>query len=402
MRWMVWLVVAFAVAVGAALLMHFNHGNVAVLWPPYRVELSVNLALVLLALVFAVLHLALVAMARAKALPQRVRDYRARRAQDQAVTALRDGVLAFFEGRLGRAERFAQDAQASPATRSAAALVAARSAHRMQEIERRDRWLETARDDAVAANALLMTQAELAVEDRRTQEAIDLVERLHARGARHIVSMRTALRAYEQAGRWADVLHTLRLVEKRDALHPAALRRLRAKAFDALVADRAGDAAGLRELWRSMRPEERLLPELASRIAGQLAAAGALDDARRIVEPALDAGYDERLAAAYGALGGLPLRDRLERLEGWRRRYGDETGLLLALGNVCTAEKLWGKAEEYLRLAAQRDPSVAACAALGELYESLDRSADAAQAFREAARLAVASAGTPPQGEPGG
>lgn len=400
MRWMVWLVVAFAVAVGAALLMHFNHGNVAVLWPPYRIELSVNLALVLLALAFGLLHLTLVAMARAKALPQRVRDYRSRRAQEQAVASLRDGVLAFFEGRLGRAERFAQAAQANPSTRSAAALVAARSAHRMQETARRDRWLEAAQGDPAAENALLMTQAELAVEDRRTPEALALLERLHARGARHILSLRTALRAYEQAGRWADVLHTLRLVEKRDALHPAAVRRLRSKAFDALVGDRAGDGPGLRDLWRTMRPEERQLPELASRIAVELAAAGAVDDARRIVEQSLDAGYDERLAVVYARLGGLPLRDRLERLETWRQRYGDEAGLLLALGGVCSAEKLWGKAEEYLRLAVQREPSVAACAALGELYEALGRPQEAADAFREAARRALAAppAATEPTG----
>lgn len=389
MRWMVWLLVAFAAAVGLSLLMRFNHGNVAVLWPPYRVEISVNLALVLLAVGFGVLHLLLVGTGRALRLPQRVRDYRARRQQDQAVSALRDSVLAFFEGRLARVEKFAQTAQAHPSTAGPAALIAARSAQRMQEHERRDRWLEVAQGDAGAANALLMTQAELAVEDRRTQEAIEIVERLHERGARHIVSLRTALRAYEQAERWDDVLRTLRLVEKRDALHPAAVRRLRDKAFAALVANKAGDAGALRELWRSLRGEERALPELAAQTAGALADAGALDDARRIVEQAMDAAFAEPLAIAYTRIGGLPLRDRLERLEGWRRRYGDEPALLLALGRVCASEKLWGKAEEYLKLAVRRQPTVSAHAALGGLYEALDRGAEAAEQYRAAARLAV-------------
>ena len=389
MRWMVWLLVAFAAAVGLALLMRFNHGNVAILWPPYRIEVSVNLALVVLAATFAALHLVLIGTARALGLPQRVRDYRARRQHDAAVGALRDSVLAFFEGRLARVERFAQAAQSNATTAGPAALIAARSAQRMQEIARRDRWLRDAQADPGTANALLMTQAELAVEDRRTGEAIEIVEKLHEKGARHIVSLRTALRAYEQAERWDDVLRTLRLVEKRDALHPAAVRRLRDRAYGELVARKQGDAPALRELWRSLRADERALPELAAQTALALADAGGTDDARRIVEQVLDAGYDEAPAAAYARIGGLPLRDRLERLEGWRRRYGDEPGLLLALGRVCAAEKLWGKAEDYLKLALRGRATVGGHAALAELYESLGRADEAAEQFRAAARLAV-------------
>jgi HemY protein len=141
----------------------------------------------------------LIGTSRALALPQRVRDYRARRQQEQAGAALRDSILAFFEGRLGRVERFARAAQSHPSTAGPAALIAARSAQRLHEVERRDRWLQDAAADPGTANALLMTQAELAVEDRRTQDAVEIVERLQERGARHIVSLRTALRAYEQA-----------------------------------------------------------------------------------------------------------------------------------------------------------------------------------------------------------
>jgi HemY protein len=130
MRWLVWLLLAFAVAVGLSLLLRFNQGNVAIMWPPYRIDISVNLALALLAAGFVVLHLVMVAAARALGLPQRVRDYRTRRQQDQAGAALRDTLLAYFEGRMGRAERFARNAQASRDTAAPAALIAARAAHR--------------------------------------------------------------------------------------------------------------------------------------------------------------------------------------------------------------------------------------------------------------------------------
>lgn len=389
MRWVVWLLVAFATAVAAALLLKFNHGNVAILWPPYRIELSVNAALLLLAVGFLVLHGLLVAVGRALRMPGRVREYRARRQAEQAVGALRDGVLSYFEGRLARVDKAAQAAQAHPATAAPAALVAARAAQRMKESDRRDRWLEAAAGDAAAGGALLMTRAELAVDDQRPHEAIECVEQFHQRGARHIVSLRTALRAYEQAGRWDDVVRTLRLLDRRDALHPAAAQRLRARAHGEQLAARAGDAIAIRTLWRSLRADERALPEVAAATARALAAAGAADDGRPILEQALDAAYDERLVDAYGAIGGGPLRDRLERLEGWRRRYGDEPRLMLALGRVCMGERLWGKAEAYLVHAAGLRPSLEAHLALGELYDALGRDAEAAEQHRRAARLAA-------------
>lgn len=388
MRWVVWLLVAFAMAVGLALLMRFNQGNVAVLWPPYRIDISVNLALALLAAGFTLLHLILVGTARALGLPQRVREYRLRRQQEQAVSALRDSVLAFFEGRLGRAERFARGAQGSALTAGPASLIAARAAHRMNERERRDQWLKDASTDTGATQAVLMSQAELAVDDRRTPEAIELIDQIKAKGARHVVSLRTALRAYEQADRWEDVLHTLRLVEKRDAMHPAATTRLRVKAVAELLRRQAGDATGIRALWRSLKVDERAIPALAHQVADALASAGGTEEARKILEQSLDAGFDAGSVLSYAALQGLPFRDRLDRLEAWRSRHGDEPALLLALGRLCAAERLWGKAEDYLLMSLRRQPSVQAHVALAELLETLDRQAEAGEQFRAAARLA--------------
>jgi HemY protein len=125
-------------------------------------------------------------------------------------------------------------------------------------------------------------------------------------------------------------------------------------------------------------------------VALALARAGATDEARRIVEQAMDVGYSDPLMQAYASMEAIAGRDRLERIEGWRDRYGDEPQLLLALGRTCAAEKLWGKAEEYLKRLVRTEPSPAAHAALADLYESTGRSEEAAAAYRIAARLATA------------
>lgn len=392
MRWVAWLLLAFAAAVGMSILMRFNHGNIAILWPPYRIEMSANMGIALIAIGFVVLHLVLVGAKKALALPQRVREYRARRQYEKSTLALRDSLLAFFEGRLSRVEKLARVAQNSTATAAPAALIAARSAQRMQDFERRDRWLTNASNDPAARNAVLMTQAELAVEERQPGEAISIIERLHERGPREIATMGTALRAYEQAERWDKVLPTLRLLEQKKALPAGAIRRLRVKAVAQLLVPREGDPAAIRELWRSLKADEQTLPEIVSLVVDALAKSGAPDDAKRIAESALDAAYSESVMAAYGRLNEVSVRDRLQRVETWRTRYGDEPQLMLTLGRLCSREGVWGKAEEYLKLAVDRQPSVTTHVALAELYDAVDRPDEAARQYRMAGRLALGEA----------
>ena len=64
MRWVFSLLLIFALAVALALFVEFNHGNVAIFWPPYRVDISVNMAVLGLIVGFLLLHLLLIATAK--------------------------------------------------------------------------------------------------------------------------------------------------------------------------------------------------------------------------------------------------------------------------------------------------------------------------------------------------
>ncbi len=391
MRWLVWALVVFAGAVGLALLLRFNDGNVAVLWPPWRIDVSVNLALALAVLGFVALHLAINGLTRALQLPQKVREYRQRRQERAASLALRDAVLAFFEGRLARAERFARLAESSETARATAALVAARAAHRMQERDRRDEWLRSAAQAPEASGAVLMLQAEMAVEDRRTPEAIELLDAIKARGARHIVALRTDLRAREQAEQWDEMLRVLRLIEHRDALHPSAVRKLRQTAVSGLIAQCGRELSALRGVLRNLRPDERQDPGLATVLAQALLDAQAPEEARRLLEPLIDQEPQAPCLAVWTLSCHGRERESIERLQAWRQRHGDLPELSLALGQVCIMARLWGKAEEALHDAERKQSSTRVALALAELYETLERPEEAYRYFRQAARSAVSN-----------
>lgn len=393
LRSAIWLLLAFAGAVILALVLQSNHGNVAILWPPYRIELSSNMALVLAVLAFFVIHVVLLAIGKALGLPQRIRHYRERRREQRSSRALQGAVLALFEGRFERAEKLAATAASTSDEGTdavaAASLLAARSAHRLGASQRRDDWVRQAGSTGQSQAATLMVQAEFALDDRQPDRALDAVDRMTAGGAQQLIALETALGAYRQSGRWDRVLDTVRQLTRRGRMTSIEADALRLTAYQKLLAPREGDAKAIRELWKSMKAEERKLTELAAPTVAALARAAAPDDARRIALTVLDAGYDEATVEAYGAMEALPPRQRLEQLERWRARHGDKPKLLEMLGRVCASERLWGKAEAYLLGSLNAGDSVSARVALAQLYESIDRPRDSALQFQLAARLAL-------------
>lgn len=385
MRRIVWALLIVSAAVGLAMLMRLNHGNVAVLWPPYRIDVSVNLAVLILLFAFIALHWLLVALSSAWRLPTRVREYRDRRRRETALASLRDGLFALFEGRYGRAERLAQHALVDTSLAGAASLVAARAAHRMQEAERRDRWLDSAREEPGAWHAQLMTSAELALDEQRAEDALAAIEALRGGGPRPLHAMRLSLRAYEMSEDWTSLLQTLRELEKRDALHPAVIRGLKIRAYRALFAAPHADAGYVQRLYGSLTPADLAIDEVVEAASRAFARVDLADQAARAIERALDVRFADSLVSLYAELDAVPARERLANAERWRARYGDGAVLLSTLGRLCAAGELWGKAEEFLLLAAHAGPGPQAHLMLARLYDAMGRVDEANRRYRLAA-----------------
>lgn len=398
MRNAIWLLLAFAAAVGLALVFHGNHGNVELLWPPYKVQLSANMLLVLLILGFFALHLLLLLLARTLGLPGALRRRRQQRRLQNDYRALQESVLAHFEGRFDRAERLAAgvlahtpDDTRNKDRNAAAALVAARSAHRLGAYERRDEWTRDAARRG-GRTAALMASAEFALEDNQPEKALTAVGRISVGGDQQLLALESALEAYRQAGRWDQVLDTVRQLRRRGRLAPAEADSLRQTAYRHLLAARGKDVEALKALWKSLQSDEKERGAIAAPTVEALAQAGDSVEARRIAVGFLDLNYDESVLEAYAALDALPARQRLEQLERWRVRHGEQPKLLEMLGRICASERLWGKAETYLLAALMAGDSVSGRVAYAQLCESVGRPQDAALQYQYAARLAIGEA----------
>jgi len=88
MRALIWIVVIVVLAVGLTLAARYNTGYALLVLPQYRVEISLNLLLVLLAAGFVAVYALVRIIFATLRLPRRVREYRVARRRDKARATL--------------------------------------------------------------------------------------------------------------------------------------------------------------------------------------------------------------------------------------------------------------------------------------------------------------------------
>jgi HemY protein len=113
MRAAMWLLALFALAVAFTLLARFDQGYVIVVFPPWRIELSFMLAILLLSglaiLVYALLRLAGIALN----LSGDMRAWQLKRRQNKADKALLDAIRAYLDGDQKQVEKLSVKAAES-------------------------------------------------------------------------------------------------------------------------------------------------------------------------------------------------------------------------------------------------------------------------------------------------
>ena len=385
MKSLIGLVLLALLAVLSAILLKDSVGYVVFLVPPNRVDLSVGFAILIGLITLWLTFWLGRTLQRLTAFPERVRIYRERRTELGAHRALYEALRALLEGRFVRAERVAQDAQNAPEVAAMAALIGARAAHRLQEYERRDHWLELAESDRELATARRVVSAELWTEQRDPARALRAIDALQSAGARHLHALRIALTAHVQVGRWRDVMRSVRSLEKHRALDADAAARVRRIAVRGLLADAADDSDALERTWEAVDSSDRQVPDIALDAARRFNLAGRGPAAARALEAALDHHWDERLLDEYARCEEPGSRATIERAESWLKEHPRSKPLLHCLARICLREKLWGKARAYLEECQRLGEDAQTSLALAELADAMGDGEGAARHYRKAA-----------------
>ncbi|HEX9684286.1 MAG TPA: heme biosynthesis HemY N-terminal domain-containing protein [Burkholderiales bacterium] len=387
MRTLLWVILIAALAVGLTLAVTYNVGTVLLVLPPYRTEISLNFALVLLVAAFAAGYTLLRAVSAVLGLPRQVREYRAARRREKARQSMLEALQEYFAGRYRRAEQAAAAVQDLPGFPGLAALLAARATHELRDTERRDAYLAQAAAASPDAPARIVTEAEQLLQERRHQEALELLRRLPRR---HTAALRLELRAQQLARNWGEVLALTEELRKRGAFDATRADQLRRHALAENLKRNAVDTRALEQAWDKVPSADRAERRVALASVRSFIALGGCDRAHRIIEQALAANWDSELVGLYAECEGVDTIRRIERAEEWLKTHPADAALLLTLGRLCGGQGLWGKAQSYLEASVAIEPTHSAHLALARLQEQLGNAEAARRHDREGLRLALA------------
>lgn len=385
MRVLFWVLAIFALAAGLVVAARYNTGYALLVFPPYRIELSLNL-LALLILGSALLaYLLIRVIAVTLGLPSRVRRYRRERQRLRQQGALLEALRESLAGRYARAEKAAESVTL-PEYAGLAALMAAKAAHALRAPDRRDAHLARARalpvDDDTAR---VVAEAEFLLDQQHPREALDALQRLGPR--RHTAALRLEMQAQQVLRNWDAVVPLINQLAKRgvyDEAHAERLRRrARAESF------RRKDARELADSWKSLSDAQRTDPQVAASAARAYMSADDPLAAQRIIEASLDRNWDATLVCLYGECEGDTVR-QIQRAEAWLGRQPHDATLLLALAHLCARQGLWGKAQSYVEASIAVEASYAAHLEAARLHERAGNIDAANRHYRESLALAVA------------
>jgi HemY protein len=152
----------------------------------------------------------------------------------------------------------------------------------------------------------------------------------------------------------------------------------------------AANSEAWRAIWKDLKAEERLLPDIALAGAAAFDAAGEANEAARVLEAAVAVKFNPTLVAAYARCEAEQVSRRLAKAETWLQQRPTDPDLLTALGMLCLNGQLWGQAERYLLRSLSRRSDAQTHALLGSLYDRLDRPADAVRHWRLATAASMA------------
>ncbi len=382
MRALLWVLGLFALAVGLVIAARYNNGYVLVVLPPWRAEISLNLAVILALGIFLAAYVVARAVVITATMPSRVRAFQKRRSEARARATFNEALINFFEGRFGRAEKAAAAALKAGESPALSAILAARAAHGMRAFATRDKYLARSAGVNPEEDAMkLMAQAEMLLDERRYYDALDVLKKLPEK---HTAALRLELRAQQMAMNWERVLALIPQLEKRRVLERPVVAQLRRQAVIESIKRKAVDDKSLREYWDKLPTEDRQEPRVAATAAQSFITLGACQEAHRIVEEGLERQWDSSLLAIYSDCLGTDVRQQLERAEMWLQQHPRDAVLLLTLGRLCARQGLWGKARSYLEASLSIEPTHSAYLELGRLLEREGKPAEAAAEYQKA------------------
>lgn len=381
------VIIALVISALAANLLLADPGYVVISFRGYLIEMSVP---VLLALFFLTIVSAWLIVKLFRA-PRKLGEAAGRYRTGRAGQKLTRGVIEVAEGNFAKGERLlARSADVSDAP-LLNYLQAARAAHLLGEDERRDRWLREAYENLPeAANAVLLTQAELQLDQAQYEPALATLRQIEENSPNHSHALALLGRLYYRLEDWPHLSELLPKLRKYGRLDDATLTRWSLRAHQEHL-ELSADGEAVLAAWKNVSKDQRKDLSLLETYYSSLIRTGLHALAEKELAADLRREWRPELVRLFGIVEGSDAPRQLKKAENWLRNHSDDAELLLAAARLCLRNELWGKARSYLETVISIRPTPEAYQDYGRLLNRLGENDAAAEAYRAGLDLVARS-----------
>jgi HemY protein len=362
----IFIILALALGVFGAHFLLEDTGYVLIDFRGTAIEMSVPFMIFALLAVYVLIRI-VVHLLR---LPRQLGQAYAASSGRRSVKLASKGLIQIAEGHPDKGERLLTRGARHRELPLLNYIEAARAAHAQGADERRDTWLKMAREhQPEAATAILLTQAELQIDDDELDEATATLGEVDANGAHRGRLLALQARILRARGDFDGIAALLPDMTRAKALPPEDLDNLRVETASVRLAQaaQAGDTGAIEAAWTSLPKPLRARRDMFAAYARALARCGDHDALEKKLRRSLKTGWDNDLIAIYGEL---------------ETTHREDPVLLLAGARLCMQNQLWGKARSYLETSLAIQPNAEAYQVYGRLLDKMGESDAATEAFR--------------------
>ena len=390
------LLLLIIVVLAGVLLVRDDPGQLMLRYRDYAVETTLAFAVLILVLSVIAMHYSFKFLRGLWHLPGSIKNLSQNRRHDKSRRQLNQGLIDLAEGRFEQAEHHLirlVDFSESPLVHY---LSAARAAQLQGKHEARDNYLKAAHDaNPDAGLAIGVTQAELQLAHRQTEQALATLTHLHTVSPKHDYVTMLLARAYHELRDWQALVELLPNVRRKKLLNSSRLHEMELDGYAGVLQLADNNQQDIESAWEKIPKDLQSNSRLLRYYLGRFAEMGWYGgSAEQTLLKTLDQQWDDDLIEVYGRFQARDATTQLTRMEKWLDDYGQNEQLLLALGRTSMRARLWGKAQGYFEASIGARTTAAACLELAELLEQqLQQPETAVEYYQQGLKLCIKNKG---------
>ena len=314
--------------------------------------------------------------------PRKLGEAAGRMRAGRAGQKLTAGMIQIAEGNFARGEKLLARAASGSDAPLFNYLQAARAAHLQGQDERRDEWLKLAYEQTPeAANAVLLTQAELQLDREQYEQALATLRRLDENSKDHSYAIALLGRLYYRLEDWANLAEILPRLKKHGRIDQETIDRWTVRVYVEKLGSASSGEAVVAE-WAAIAKKFKSDESLLTAYYSALIRTDMHQKAEKDLVSALKQEWRPNLVKLYGLVEGPDASKQLKLAETWLSERPDDAELLLTTARLCLRNELWGKARSYLETVIAVRPTPDAYQVYGRLLNQLGEGDAAADAYK--------------------